>query len=123
MEILLSTPGFLQRCGNNITHAFSVLSHVLCLTTNFCQLSASVREDVPLAVLKEFNIDLYSKDGNDPLHIAAVKGYTEFIKLALNRGFVNLLTYSDRNGQLLVDVALKHEHYGTAAVILREMND
>ena len=94
----------------------------------FCQLSASVREDVPLAVLKEFNIDLYSnacwdKDSNNPLHIAAAKGYTEFVKLALNRGFVNLLTYSNRNGQLLVEVALKHEHYDTAAVILREMND
>ena len=87
-----------------------------------------MREDVPLAVLKEFNIDLYSnacwdKDGNDPLYIAAANGYTEFIKLALNRGFVNLLTYSNRNGQLLVKVALDHEHYDTAAVILREMND
>ena len=113
-----------------VTHYFMwlCLSIKLYLIFNFCQLSASVREDVPLAVLEEFNIDLHSnacwdKDGNNSLHIAAAKGYTEFIKLALNRGFVNLLTYSDRKGQLLVEVALKHERYDTAAVILREMND
>ena len=87
-----------------------------------------MREDVPLAVFKEFNIDLYSnaywdKDGNNPLHIAAAKGYTEFIKLALNRGFVNLLTHSNKKGQLLVELAIDHEHYDIAAVILREMND
>ena len=87
-----------------------------------------MKEDVPLAILEEFNIDLYSdacwdKDGNNPLHIAAARGYTRFIKLALNRGFINLLRYGNREGQLLVEVALQHEHYDTAAVILREMND
>ena len=85
-------------------------------------------EDVPLAILEEFNIDLYSnacwgKDGNNPLHIAAAKGYTRFIKLALNRGFAKLLTYSNKEGQLLIEIAMKNKHYDTAAVMLREMND
>ena len=89
-------------------------------------------EDVPLAILEEFNIDLYwgkdagacwGKDGNNPLHNAAAKGYTRFIKLALNRGFAKLLTYSNKEGQLLVEIAMKNKHYDTAAVMLREMND
>ena len=85
-------------------------------------------EDVPLAILEEFNIDLYSNvhwgnDGNNPLYFAAEKGFTKFTKLALNRGFANLLKYSNREGQLMVEIAMKCEHYGTAAVMLKEMND
>ena len=88
-------------------------------------------EDVPLAILEEFNIDLYSNEnwgrgGDNPLAWAAICGHKKLIQLAMNRGFVKLLTYSNREDQLLVEVALtwgQRRKYSIAAVMLREMND
>ena len=87
-----------------------------------------MKEDVPLAILEEFNINLYSdvywgNDGHNPLHSAAKWGCTKLVKFVLDRGFIKLLTYSYKEGQLLVEVALEHGRYGTAAVMLRAMND
>ena len=87
-----------------------------------------MRGDVPHDILEEFNIDLYSStfvddEDSNCLHIAANKGFTKFVKLALTRGFTKLLTYSNRSHLFPVEVALQHNHYDTAAVMLREMND
>ena len=91
------------------------------------QLSAARNEDVPFAILEEFNIDLYSqakdKIGENALHVAARNGYTRVVELALERSFTKLLIYSNDWDQYPVQVALRNEHYGTAAVMLRAMND
>ena len=91
------------------------------------QLSDAKNEDVPFAILEEFNIDLYSRTkaekATNLLHVAAGKGYTRVVELALERGFTKLLTYTDEKDQYPVQVALEQEHYGTAAVMLRAMND
>ena len=104
------------------------------------------REDVPHAILEEFNIDLCSNtlfvapyhcflsifsehmfkkhaQGSNSLHIAAKNGFTEFVKLAITRGFTKLLTYSNQDGLFPVQIAIQHNQYDTAAVMLREMND
>ena len=92
------------------------------------QLSAAENEDVPFAILEELNIDLHSltkaeKANKYSLHAAAEKGYTKFIGLALEKGFTKLLRYKNDKKQYPVEVALEQEHYGTAAVLLRAMND
>lgn len=87
----------------------------------------ATREDLPIAILEDFNIDLYSPtyigaDGSNPLHIAAEKGFTTFTKLALDRGFTKLVLAKSRS-ELPVQLALMYDHYDTAAVLLKEMND
>ena len=91
-------------------------------------MSAAEREDVPLAILEEFNSDLYSnhskaEKSSNALHVAAEKGYTKFIQLALDRGFAELLEYRNEEDLLPVHVALEWEHYGTVAVMLRAINN
>ena len=78
--------------------------------------------------MEEFNIDLNpdqskAQKSSNALHVAAEKGFTKFVELALDRGFAKLLDYSNEEEQFPVQVALKKEHYGTAAVMLRAMND
>ena len=76
-------------------------------------------------MLEEFNIDLrphLSKTANS-LHVAAWWGYTRVVELALERGFTELLTSSNEEDQYPVQVALDWDRYGTAAVLLRAMND
>ena len=78
--------------------------------------------------MEEFNIDLYfnqskAQKSSNTLHVAAKKGFTKFVELALERGFAKLLRYSNEEEQLPVKVALECGHYGTAAVMLRAMND
>ena len=78
-------------------------------------------------MLEEFNIYLYShtkaEKATNSLHVAAEKGYTRVVELALERGFTKLLIYSNEKDQYPVQVALEQERYGTAAVMLRAMND
>ncbi len=81
-------------------------------------------ENIPLAVLEEFNIDLFADQSNtNSLHVAAGKGYTRVVELALERGFTKLLIYNNEDNKYPVQVALEQKHYGTAAVMLRAMND
>ena len=84
------------------------------------QLSAAKSEDIPFAILEEFNFYLYPHTNS--LHFAARKGYTRVVELALERGFTKLLR-SNEEDRYPVQVALEHEHYGTAALMLRAMND
>ena len=78
-------------------------------------------------MLEEFNIDLCPDQSKtvkttNSLHVAAAKGYTRVVELALERGFKNLLTYNNEDDKYPVQLALENEHYGTAVVMLREMN-
>ena len=56
-----------------------------------------------------------AEKSSDALHVAAVKGYTEFIQLALDRGFAKLLEYRNEREQLPVHAALECEQYGSDA--------
>ena len=91
------------------------------------QLYSAKNEDVPFAILEEFNIYLYSdtkaEKATNSFHVAAKKGYTRVVELALERGFTKLLKYSNKKDQYPVQVALEQEHYDTAAVMLRAMNN
>ena len=74
-----------------------------------------------LLIMEEFNIYLYTNNqskaekSSDALHVAAVKGYTEFIQLALDRGFAKLLESRNEREQLPVHAALECEQYGSDA--------
>ena len=92
------------------------------------QISKASDEDIPLAVLEEYDIDLNpdqskAKETTNSLHVAAVNGYTSVVKLALERGFTELLTCSNEDNKYPVQLALEEKHYFTAAVMLRAMND
>ena len=54
---------------------------------------------------------------SNALHVAARRGCTKFVVLALDRGFAKLLEYSNEEDQLPVHVALQYKKYGTAAVM------
>ena len=62
--------------------------------------------------MEEFRVYLYSNQSkaeksSNALHFAAENGYTEFIQLALDRGFLKLLEYRNEREQLPVHVALE----------------
>ena len=64
-----------------------------------------------------------SEKATNSLHVAARKGHTRVVELALERGFSKLLRYGNEQDQYPVQVALAQEHYDIAAVMLRAMND
>ena len=79
-------------------------------------------------MLEVFNIDLCPVQSKtvkttNSLHVAAEKGYTKVVKLALERSFTKLLTCSNEKDQYPVQVALEKKDYGIASVMLRAMND
>ena len=78
-----------------------------------------------VAVFEEFNINIvdFVTDGDNPLHIAAKKRFTRFTKLVLDRGNSRLLNYRNDNEEYPVQVCLDRQHYDTAAVMLKSMND
>ena len=120
MEMLLTSSAELLSFGMNLL--ISETLHIFAF-----QLYSAKNEDVLFAILEEFNIDLYSRTkaekATNSLHVAAGKGYTRVVELALERGFTKLLTYSNEKDQYPVQVALEQEHFGTAALMLRAMND
>ena len=86
-------------------------------------------ESVTLKFLEEFdNADLYSEEcvgdrSHNPLHFAAICGYTQVTKVILSKGYTKLLWSRDANSMYPVQIALEKEYYSTAGVMLKEMAD
>ena len=85
-------------------------------------------ESVPLKFLDEFDADLYSEEcvgdkGHNPLHFAARCDYAQATRVILSRGYTKLLWARDTDSLYPVQIAVKKQHYSTAAVMLKAMAD
>lgn len=84
--------------------------------------SKAKSESVALTIFEKLSPDLYATE-NLLLFIAGRRGFKSLTKKILDTGFSQLLTTANDKNQYPVQVCLEQKQYGTAAVMLRAMNN
>ena len=89
----------------------------------------SGQEELIIDIIEKKSYDLYSEEfvsnGLNILHIAALNNSTKLVEYVLSKGYTRLLWARSGGSKNLypVRMALDNQHFATAALMLKAMND